>query len=169
MSTQFEASGNMDDWPKNEPGKPTQAAVFGLYHSTTGRKFQMLWTGKFPELEQAMYWAAKKEVEAIRKGKWVMASRVLWQHDLTPEQAVETARKQMEPQLDRALSAAQNGDEEIDIGAGPLQEVDPEQAHGYYIEAAPEGDSDADPLSAWLLSLDPKQDKKPPEDPPRRM
>src|SRR5438046_427902 len=107
MPPTFEASGNMADWPANEHGKPTQAAVFGLFHPNKGKTCQLLWTGQFPDLQPAMYWAAKKEVEACRKGKWIIASRVLWQHDLTPEQAVDVAAKQMMPQLDEALRAAE--------------------------------------------------------------
>ena len=61
---QFEAAANMADWPPNEPNKPTQAAVFGVYHPKKGKAFEILWTGQFPDLEPALYWAAKKEIEA---------------------------------------------------------------------------------------------------------
>jgi hypothetical protein len=121
MKSKFEAAANLDDWPPNEPGKPTQAAVFGAYHATRGKVFEILWSGKFPDLQPAMYWAVKKEVEAVRKGKWVMASRLLWQHDLTPEQALASARKTLEPQIDSTIRQMQNGagPDEIDLGDGP--------------------------------------------------
>src|SRR3954454_3160217 len=109
MHEQFEAVGDMADWPKNVHGKPTQAAVFGLYQPTRGKCFELLWTGKFPDLEPALYWAAKKEMEAVRKGKWMMASRIVWQHDLEPEAAVAVARKQMEPQMNAALKGMRSG------------------------------------------------------------
>jgi hypothetical protein len=128
----FEATGNMSDWPKNVPGKPTHVAVFGMYHPTKGRTCEIIWTGEFPDLEPAMYWAAKKEVHAVRKLKWYVASRVLWQHDLTPEQAVEVVRKEMEPQLDRALKGASSGS--FDMGPGPMRPVDPKEVKGYYVE-----------------------------------
>jgi hypothetical protein len=158
MPTNFECSGDFADWPKNVPGKPTQAAVFGVYHPTKGRTCQILWTGRFPDLEPAMYWAAKKELEAVRRGKWYAASRVLWQHALTPEQAVAAAQQQMEPQLDRALDAAENGHRDIDLGQGPMHPVRPEDAHGYYVEFASPGNDDPsnDPLPPmWLLPNDP--------------
>src|SRR4029453_14795647 len=106
MSKQnYEYAGVVDDWPKNEPGKPTQAAVFGVMHPTRGKVCEILWTGKFPDLEPAMYWAAKKKAHAGRKDKWSIASRVLWQHDLTPEQAVQTCFKMMSPQIDQAMKS----------------------------------------------------------------
>src|SRR4051812_6790093 len=103
MDQQFEAVGDMKDWPPNVAGKATQAAGFGVFHPKKGKRFEMLWTAKFPDLEPAMYWAAKKEMEAVRKGKWMMASRLLWQHELTPEQALEVIKREMGPQVDRAL------------------------------------------------------------------
>ena len=105
----FEAAGDFADWPKNEPGKPTQVAVFGLLHSKRGKGCEIIWTGQFPDLEKAMYWGAKKELEAIRKRGFQMASRVLWQHELTPEQAVAMAYRQTEKQMDRAMKAAEQG------------------------------------------------------------
>src|SRR5690242_5704472 len=120
MNEQFEAAGDMKDWPKNERGKPTQAAVFGVFHPKKGKRFEILWTGKFPDLEPAMYWAAKKEMEAVRKGKWMMSSRLLWQHELTPEQALEVVKREMGPQVDRALGsmASARTPADFDIGAG---------------------------------------------------
>lgn len=134
MGTHFEGTANIESWPKNVPGKPTHVAVFGLYHPDRGKTCEILWTGDFPDLQPAMYWAAKKEVEAVRKGGWYVASRVLWQHDLTPEQAVEACRKQVEPQMDRAIASAEAGDDP-DPGDGPLKRVDPSKAEGYYVEA----------------------------------
>ena len=137
--TNFEASGNIANWPKNVPGKPTQVAVFGMYHPKKGKVCEILFTAKFPELEPAMYWAAKKELEAVRKGTWMMASRVLWQHELTPEQAVEAVRKQMEAQVDRVIDAAESG-AAPDLGDGPMQPVDPSKVDGYYVEVSgPDG------------------------------
>src|SRR5829696_88247 len=128
----FEATGNLDEWPPNESGKPTQAAVFGMYHPQRGKVCEILWTGQFPDLEPAMYWAAKKEVEAVRKDKWMMASRVLWQHELTPEQAVEVIRQRMQPQVDKAIRQMRAGASEdaIDIGSGPMRKVGPGDAKG---------------------------------------
>lgn len=134
MATHFEGTANIEAWPPNVPGTLTHVAVFGLYHLERGKTCEILWTGDFPDLQPAMYWAAKKEIEAVRKGKWQVASRVLWQHDLTPEQAVKACRKQVEPQMDRALSAAQEGDEP-DFGDGPVKKVDPRTAEAVYVEA----------------------------------
>src|SRR5207247_317925 len=140
------------DWPPNVPGKATRAAVFGVYHLKRGKRCEILWTGEFPDLQPAMYWAAKKEVQAVRKDKWVMASRVLWQHELTPEQAVQAAYKQMEPQLNHAIrSLEKGGGEPIDMGIGPMHEVKPGEAEGYYIEATPPGAPDTDDPLAWWV------------------
>jgi hypothetical protein len=154
MDHHFEAAGDMESWPPNERGKPTQAAVFGAYHLTRGRVREILWTGKFPDLEPAMYWAAKKEVQAVRKDKWVVASRVLWQHELTPEQAVEVAYQQMQPQLDHALRAMRdhNDDATLDIGTGPMRAVKPDDGEGLYIEATPPGQEDTDNSLAWWVT-----------------
>jgi hypothetical protein len=150
MRKQFEAAGDMADWPKNVHGKPTQAAVFGLYHPTRGKCFEVLWTGKFPDLQPALYWAAKKEVEAVRKGKWMMACRVAWQHDLEPEQALEAARKQMEPQIDRAMRGyAADGD--FDVGAGPMRPVRPGEGEQYVEIVPPDGE---DPIASFILPKD---------------
>jgi hypothetical protein len=130
MNEQFEVAGDFADWPKNEPNKPTQAAVFGAYHPKRGKVFELLWTGQFPDLEKAMYWAAKKELEAVRKGKWEMASRILWQHGLAPEQALESVKKHMSPQIDRVLKSWRGGGE-IDVGTGPLHVVDPSKCERY--------------------------------------
>ena len=146
----FEATGNMDDWPPNVAGKPTQAAVFGVLHPTRGKQCEILWTGQFPDLEPAMYWAAKKDVEAVRKGKWIMASRVLWQHELTPEQAVETCFKTMEPQTDQAIGSFLSGDDDIDVGQGPMRTINPGEAKGYYVEITKSDDPDADPIASFF-------------------
>jgi hypothetical protein len=161
MDNQFEAAGDMSDWPKNEHGKPTQAAVFGVFHPKKGKRFEILWTGKFPDLQPAMYWAAKKEVEAVRKGKWVMASRLLWQHDLTPEQALEVVRREMGPQVDRALRSMDTARSpgEIDIGAGPMQAIDSTKQERY-VEISHENDPDT-PVASFIVPPDPA----PPEDP----
>jgi hypothetical protein len=138
QSNHFEASGNLADWPKNLPGKPTHAAVMGIYHPNKGKVCEILWTADFPELEPAMYWAAKKEVQAIRKGKWNVATRVLWQHDITTQQAVDTIFKEMEPQLDRMIRGFRSGASltnlESQLGDGPMKPVDPKDVHGYYVE-----------------------------------
>jgi hypothetical protein len=135
-ANQFEAAGNLADWPKNVPGKPTHAAVMGIYHPQKGRTCEILWKADFPELEKAMYWAAKKEVEAIRRGKWNLATRVLWQHDITTEQAVQTVAEEMKPQLDRMLKGFHAG---IlgELGDGPMKPVDPKDVKGYYVEIEP--------------------------------
>ena len=148
MTTPFEAVGDVKDWPRNEPGKPSQAAVFGVYHPK-GKRWEILWTGRFPELEPALYWAAKKEMEAVRKGKWVMASRVVWQHDLTPEQAVAAVRKQMEPQVDRALGQYRSG-RDIDIGSGPMRTVGPDEDVPRLVEILPPG-GERDPLASFVI------------------
>jgi hypothetical protein len=152
----FEATGNLDEWPKNVPGKPTQAAVFGVYHQAKGLTCEILWTGKFDDLEPAIYWAAKKEMQAVRKGKWNVASRVIWQHDLTPEQAVAVIHRQMEPQLKQAIQSAQAG-EEIDIGTGPLRPIKPGEAKEYYVELVPSDNPRADPLASWITDTDPRE------------
>lgn len=134
MGNQFEAVGDMADWPENVPGKPTQVLVVGVYHPKRGKAFEMLWTGQFPDLEPAMYWAAKKEMQAVRKGKWMLACRVLWQHDLTPEQALEGLKKTMTPQLDRVLQSYRGG--EVDLGPGPMRVVRPDENVAKYVEIA---------------------------------
>jgi hypothetical protein len=140
----FEASGNLQDWPKNVPGKPTQVAVFGLFHPKKGRTCEILWTAQFPDLDPAMYWAGKKEVEAVRKGKWQVASRVLWKHELTPEQAVAACERVMGSQVDRALGHIDAG-AEPDIGDGPLKPVDYSKAKGMYVEIEDSDGKDAVP------------------------
>ena len=150
MNPQFEATGNFDDWPPNEHGKPTQAAVFGVFHPDKGKVFELLWSGSFPDLEPALYWAAKKEMEAVRKGKWMMASRVAWQHGLTPEEALAAVRKQMEPQIDHALrSYAESGD--VDLGSGPMRTIGPDEPVPRYVEITPTRDDEADPLASFVL------------------
>jgi hypothetical protein len=133
---QFEAAGNLADWPKNLPGKPTHAAVMGVYHPEKGKQCEILWTADFPELEKAMYWAAKQEVQAVRKGKWILATRVLWQHDLTTEQAVQTVFREMEPQVDRMIRGVNSGmtDLQAALGDGPMKPIDPKDVKGRYIE-----------------------------------
>ncbi len=132
-SKHFEAAGDLADWPRNVPGKPTHAAVLGVYHPQKGRVSEVLWTGEFPDLEPAMYWAAKKEVHAIRRGKWNIATRVLWQHDITTEEAVATILKEMKPQLDRMLKGFIAG---IigELGDGPMKPVDPTKVQRRYVE-----------------------------------
>src|SRR4051812_39836909 len=124
MLPDYEAVGNLDDWPKNEPGKPTRAAVFGVYHADRGRCCEILWHGAFPDLQPAMYWAAKKEIEAVRRDKWIMATRVLWQHELTPEDAVQAAFEVMSPQVSLAIRAMKAG-KVPKVGDGPMRPVDP--------------------------------------------
>lgn len=157
MEPQFEAVGDLASWPKNEPSKPTQSAVLGVYHPKKGKCFEILWTGQFPDLQPAIYWAAKKEVEAVRKGKWMMATRVVWQHDLTPEQAVAAVRKHMEPQVDRALRSLHGGGGGFDIGPGPMRPVGPDDPVPRYVEIAPADDPD-ETLDAFIM--------EPPKPPP---
>ena len=151
MGNQFEATGNVDDWPQNVPGKPTQAAVMGVLHPKHGKRCEILWTGEFPDLEPAMYWAAKKEMQAIRKEKWVMASRVLWQHELTPEQAVAAIFKTMEPQIDLIIQQYERGAQTVDLGRGPMRAVDPSEVEGHYVEVVPADDDQADPIASFIV------------------
>jgi hypothetical protein len=152
MDNNFQASGDMADWPANVPGKPTQAAVFGCVDKDNRKRCQILWTGQFPDLEKALYWAAKHEVAAVRKDKWIMASRVCWQHELTPEQAVEHCYRVMEPQLDRAMGHIKRTDslEGIDIGDGPMKPVDVTKAKEVYVEVVSQDDPAGDPLASFM-------------------
>ena len=152
MHKNFEAVGNMADWPKNERGKPTQAAVFGMYHEKKGKVFELLRTGKFPDLEPALYWAAKKEIQMVRRDKWMMASRVVWQHDLTPEQAAEVARRSMEPQVDAAIKSLKGG-AGVDLGPGPMRVVGPDEEVPRYLEIVPE--DGVEPLASFALPPQP--------------
>ena len=168
MDKQFEAAGDLSDWPKNEHGKPTQAAVFGVFHPTKGKRFEILWTGTFPDLQPAMYWAAKKEMEAVRKGKWMMASRLLWQHGLTPEQALEVVEREMGPQVDRALRSMHSAHSpaEIDIGSGPMRLVDPTKQERY-VEISHESDPDGT-VASFIVPPEPPEPEDP-EDLPRQV
>ena len=134
----FEAGGDLKDWPKNVHGKQTQVAVFGTQHTTRGKCCEIMWTAIFPDLDKAMYWGAKKEVEAIKKRGFVMASRVIWQHDLTPEQAVATVYKRMEPQIDRVIkSVKKGGDPNAALRSGPegpMKPMDYSKPRDYYVE-----------------------------------
>jgi hypothetical protein len=152
MNGQFEAGGNIGSWPPNVPGKPTQAAVFGCMHPARGKCCETLWTATFPDLDQALYWAAKKEMAAVRKDKWIMASRVVWQHDLTPEQAVTACFKTMEPQLDRAAKSIDHAtsSDDIDIGEGPMKPIDLNDAKQMYVELVPANDDQADPIASFV-------------------
>ena len=135
-----ESSGDNLDWPRNVPGKPTQLAVFGVERHAGGLRYEMTFTGKFPDLDKAMYWGAKREVQTLRDRRFIMASRVLWQHDLTPEAAVADSFRQMEPQLRRALAAADVGfDAEAALfdGDGPMKPIDHAKVQGYCVEAVP--------------------------------
>jgi hypothetical protein len=152
--SQIETAGDMDGWPKNQPSLPTQTAVFGIKYPGAGAKitYDILWTGKFPTLEPAMYWAAKKEMDAVRRKKYEMASRVLWQHDLTPEEAVAQTFKLMEPQLRRSADAADMGfDPEAALfsdPAGPMKPIDYSKVDKFYVEFdLPDGPLDgSDPM-----------------------
>jgi hypothetical protein len=152
MNGQFEAGGNVQSWPPNVAGKATQAAVFGCMHSTRGKCCEILWTGTFPDLDPALYWAAKKEMAAVRKDKWIVASRVVWQHELTPEQAVAACYKMMEPQLDRAVKGVEHAtrSDDFDIGEGPMEPIKPEDAKQLYVELVPAGDDQADPIASFV-------------------
>ena len=147
---QLEGAGDIESWPPNVPGKATQVAVFGMYHPKKGKCCETLWIGQFPDLEQAMYWGAKKELHAVRKGKWYIASRVLWQHELTPEQAVECARKKMQAQVDQTIAQWNRGDiPTFTQVPGGLRPVSPDDGHARLIEISdPENPDDV--LSAWI-------------------
>jgi len=136
--TNFEAAGDLEDWPPNVPGKQTQVAVFGTEHKTRGKCCEIVWTAVFPDLDKAMYWGAKKEVELIKKLGFMMASRVIWQHELTPEQAVATVYKQLEPQIDSVIKSAKaGGDPHAALAAnpdGPMQPIDYTKPRDYYVE-----------------------------------
>jgi hypothetical protein len=131
-------------------------AVFGMYHPKKGMCCEVLWTGKFPALDTAMYWGAKKELEAVRKGKWYIASRVLWQHELTPEQAVEGARQKMQPQVDRAIADFKRGSTpsfvEMPDGLRPIR---PGDGHGMLIEI--EDPKNPDDVIRAYLPPDPRE------------
>ena len=150
-------------------GKATQAAVFGIKRAGKGEgkgsvTFEILWTAKFPDLDQAMYWGAKKEMEIMRRrsDKFMGASRVLWQHELSPEQAVAAVFKQMKAQLDRAMAAADLGGEP-DIGEGPMKPVDYSKAKGLYIEVeGPNGPDGPDPIEPFFVAFD---DENEPQEP----
>jgi hypothetical protein len=152
MSHQFEAAGNIESWPPNVPGKPTQAAVFGCMHPARGKCCEILWTATFDDLDAALYWAAKKEMAATRRDKWIMASRVVWQHDLTAEQAVAACFKLMEPQLDRAAKGIEHAisSEDFDIGEGPMKPINPADAEKMYVEVVPADDDQADPIASFV-------------------
>ena len=45
MDEQVELAGDMANWPKNVPGRPTQAAVLGVYHPKTGSRFELRMPG----------------------------------------------------------------------------------------------------------------------------
>ena len=153
MSGQFEAGGNIESWPPNVAGKATQAAVFGCMHPERGKCCEILWTAKFDDLDAALYWAAKKEMAATRRDKWIIASRVVWQHGLSPEEAVAACFKLVEPQLDRAAKGIEQGAtsaEELDIGDGPMKPIDLANAERMYVEIVPEGDDQADPIASFV-------------------
>ncbi len=136
--TNFEAGGDLEDWPKNVPGKQTQVAVFGTEHNTRGKCCEIMWTAVFPDLDKAMYWGAKKEVELIKKHGFLMASRVIWQHDLSPEVAVATIYKRMEPQMDSVIKTFKaGGDPNAALRAtpdGPMKPIDYSKPRDYYVE-----------------------------------
>ena len=158
MFGNLEASGDNAAWPPNLPGRPTQLAVFGIERDATGNglRYELTFTGKFPDLDKAMYWGAKQEVKALKGGRFLMASRVLWQHELTPEAAAAESFKQMEPQVRRALLASDVGfDMQSALFDGSpddaLQPVDYSKAAGIYVEAIPPaGDDDDDGLGPAL-------------------
>ena len=144
----FEAGGDLKDWPPNVPGKPTQVAVFGTEHTQRGKCCEILWMGKFPDLQKAMYWGAKKELEAIRKRGFYMASRVIWQHDLTPEEAVATVYRQMEPQMESVMKAWKKGEDPaaaLRAGPeGPMKPIDYSKPRDYLVEIEIPDDDPAD-------------------------
>ena len=134
----FEAGGDLEEWPANVPGKRTQVAVFGTEHIDRGKCCEIMWTAIFPDLQKAMYWGAKKEVEAVKRRGFIMASRVIWQHDLTPEQAVATVYKRMEGQMDSVMKTVKKGgDPDAALRAGPegpMKPIDYSKPRDYYVE-----------------------------------
>jgi hypothetical protein len=121
-----------------------------MYHPKKGKCCEILWTGQFPSLEPAMYWGAKKELEAVRKGKWYIASRVLWQHELSPEQAVEVCRKKMQAQVDHAIAQFRRGDTPtLTQVPGGLRPILPSDGHARLVEIE-DPNSPGDSLSAWI-------------------
>ena len=76
-----------------------------------------------------------------------MASRCVWQHGLSVEEAVAAIRKHMEPQVKAAIAGLSAGGD-FDLGKGPLREVKPGEAKSYYVELAPKDDDDADRQAA---------------------
>ena len=159
MFEQIEGAGDLADWPKNVPGKPTQVVVLGVTPAAGGRRssYEVLFIGQFPNLDKAMYWGGKKELEIIRKGKYPIANRVLWQHDLSPERAAATVFAQIAPQLDRASAAGSVGG---DVGAalfgdpnGFMKPIDHSAVDGYIVDVGPAGeppdDDDLMPPSSW--------------------
>jgi hypothetical protein len=151
--TPIESSGNSSNWPKNVPGKPTQLAVFGIEQLPDGQlRYEVTFTGRFPDLERAMYWGAKRELEALRRGKFAVASRILWQHELTPEAAVAEMFADMAPQVRRALGAADVGFDPAAAmfdGPGPMRPVDYSKVEGIYVEAV-------EPASPKFMPSDPR-------------
>jgi hypothetical protein len=145
--TNFEGAGDVEDWPPNVPGKQTQVAVFGTEHTHRGKCCEIMWTAVFPDLQKAMYWGAKKEIEAIRKRGFMMASRVIWQHDLTPEAAVATVYKKMEPQMDSVLKSWESGGDPnaaLKASDGPMKPIDYSIPREYYVELEAPDDAGSD-------------------------
>jgi len=89
---------------------------------------------------------------AVRKDKWIMASRVVWQHELTAEQAVAACYKMMEPQLDRAVKGIEHAtsSDDFDIGEGPMKPIDLNDAKQIYVELVPANDDQADPIASFV-------------------
>ena len=145
--TNFEAGGDLEDWPPNLPGKPTQVAVFGTHHTQRGKCCEIMWTGKFPDLDKAIYWGAKKEIEALRRRGYMMANRVVWQHDLSPEEAVATVYRRMEPQINHVMKTVNKGGDPnaamLTGPDGPMKPVDHSKPQDYLVEIEFPEDSSA--------------------------
>jgi hypothetical protein len=127
--------------------------VFGCMHPERGKCWEILWTAKFDDLDAALFWAAKKEMQATRRDKWIIASRVAWQHELTPEEAVGACFKLVEPQLERVCKSVEQGAtsaSELDIGEGPMKAIDLADAEKMYVELVPEGDDQAEPIASFV-------------------
>ena len=71
---------------------------------------------------------------------------VVWQHDLTPEQAVEIAYQTMRPQMENAIGKAERG-EAPTLGEGPMKPVDYENVDDVYIEVDRPDDDDDVPIN----------------------
>ena len=152
----FEGAGDLDEWPRNVPSKPTQVAVFGLLPPEKRRVLQNALDRPVPGPPARDVLGREEGTGSRAQGKWYIASRVLWQHELTPEQAVEAARRKMQPQVDQAVAEFKRGGvPSITEVPGGLRPVRPGDGHGLLVEIE-DLDNPGDPLSAWFPSGTPQ-------------